>query len=298
MRLTSPVRSAYDERPIYAESKDLPVSVVTYAAAQLLRVLPRVRISRAVGKLCDRKLPPGVSRAIAGAYCRAYRVDMADVEPTNGAYSSFDAFFTRALRTGARDISPDPIVSPADGLLSAIGPIREGSRMVVKGRPYELGELLGDRKQAERYVDGSFGIIYLSPRDYHRVHAPVDGRIPLVCGIPGDLYPVNRIGERHVPRLLVRNNRVAIQIDTRDHGRVAVVMVGAMIVGRVSVTALGGPAAPRGSQLLEPPLAVQRGDEIGIFHLGSTVVLLLEPAVELRRGIGAVRYGESLLRPA
>jgi phosphatidylserine decarboxylase len=239
-----------------------------------------------------------VSRAIAGAYCRAYRVDMADVEPANGAYPSFDAFFTRALRRGARDISPDSIVSPADGMLSAIGSVHEGSRMLVKGRPYEVGELLGHRELAERYVGGSFGIIYLSPRDYHRVHSPVDGRIPMVCGIPGDLYPVNRIGERHVPRLLVRNNRVAIHIDSARHGRVAVVMVGAMIVGRVSVTAVHGPAAPLGSQAVKPPLAVERGDEIGIFHLGSTVVLLLEPGVELGRGVGPVRYGESLLRPA
>jgi len=293
------VRSAYDKRPIYAESKDLPVSVVTYAAAQLLRVLPRVRISRAVGRLCDRTLPAGVSRAIAGAYCRAYRVDMQDVEPTNGAaYPSFDAFFTRALRSGARDISSDPIVSPADGVLSDAGRIHEGSRMVVKGRPYEVAELLGDHELAERYVGGSFGIVYLSPRDYHRVHSPVDGRIPLVCGIPGDLYPVNRIGERHVPRLLVRNNRVAIHIDTERSGRVAVVMVGAMIVGRVSVTPLGGPAAPRGPQCIEPALRVRRGDEIGIFHLGSTVVMLLEPGVEIGRDTGPIRYGESLLRPA
>ena len=293
------MRSAYDKRPIYAESKDLPVSVVTYAAAQLLRVLPRVRISRAVGRLCDRTLPAGVSRAIAGAYCRAYRVDMQDVEPTNGAaYPSFDAFFTRALRSGARDISSDPIVSPADGVLSDAGRIHEGSRMVVKGRPYEVAELLGDHELAERYVGGSFGIVYLSPRDYHRVHSPVDGRIPLVCGIPGDLYPVNRIGERHVPRLLVRNNRVAIHIDTERSGRVAVVMVGAMIVGRVSVTPLGGPAAPRGPQCIEPALRVRRGDEIGIFHLGSTVVMLLEPGVEIGRDAGPIRYGESLLRPA
>ena len=293
------MRSAYDKRPIYAESKDLPVSVVTYAAAQLLRVLPRVRISRAVGRLCDRTLPAGVSRAIAGAYCRAYRVDMQDVEPTNGAaYPSFDAFFTRALRSGARDISSDPIVSPADGVLSDAGRIHEGSRMVVKGRHYEVAELLGDHELAERYVGGSFGIVYLSPRDYHRVHSPVDGRIPLVCGIPGDLYPVNRIGERHVPRLLVRNNRVAIHIDTERSGRVAVVMVGAMIVGRVSVTPLGGPAAPRGPQCIEPALRVRRGDEIGIFHLGSTVVMLLEPGVEIGRDTGPIRYGESLLRPA
>lgn len=272
------------------------MSAATYAAAQLLRILPRVRISRAVGRLCEASLPPALSKALQEAYVRAFRVDMAEVEPTDVAYPSFDAFFTRPLRSGARQIDDDPVVSPADGSLEASGPIDAGSRIFVKGRPYDVGELVGDDRDADRYAGGAFCVVYLSPRDYHRVHSPVDGRVTLVRGIPGDLYPVNPIGERHVPRLFVTNSRVAIAIDTEELGRVTVVMVGAVIVGRISVTALPEPAVPAGEHRVEPAIEVRRGDEVGIFHLGSTAVVLLEPGIKLARHTGVVRYGESLLK--
>jgi phosphatidylserine decarboxylase len=272
------------------------VSFTTFAAAQLLRVLPRVRISRTVGRLCDRSLHPHVSRAVARTYCLAYDVNMEEVAPQSGPYQSFDAFFTRALRPGARSVGSDSVVSPADGVLVASGPVDETPRILVKGRPYEVGELVGDDRDALRYRRGQFGVVYLSPRDYHRVHSPVDGAISLVRAIPGDLFPVNSIGERHVPRLFVRNNRVTIVIDTKHLGRVSVVMVGAVIVGRISVSVVDAPAVPHGLHNLLPPVPVMRGDEIGMFHLGSTAVLLLEPGVTLARPTGAVRYGESLLR--
>jgi phosphatidylserine decarboxylase len=123
----------------------------------------------------------------------------------------------------------------------------------------------------------------------------VDGRISLLRGIPGDLFPVNSIGERYVPRLFVRNNRVAIIIDTPNMGRVTVVMVGATIVGRISVSALPGPAVPPGVHAIEPALSVARGDEIGMFHLGSTAVVLFEPGLTLTRATGPVRLGQSLV---
>mgnify|MGYP003377599769 CR=1 FL=1 len=141
-----------------------------------------------------------------------------------------------AWRPGPRRISADVIVSPSDGVVESTGPVDSGSRVFVKGQPYDVGELVGDPKDASRFAGGSFAVVYLSPRDYHRVHSPVDGAITRVLGIPGDLYPVNKIGERHVPRLFVRNNRVAIAIDTQGLGRVYVVMVGAVIVGRISVS--------------------------------------------------------------
>jgi len=166
----------------------------------------------------------------------------------------------------------------------------------VKGRPYEVGELIGDVTDAARYSGGEFAIVYLAPGDYHRVHSPVDGRTAIVRAIAGDLYPVNAIGERHVPKLLVRNSRVAIVIDTNGLGRVTVVMVGAVIVGRITVTGIDAADVPQGVHPLVR--GVSRGDEIGIFHLGSTVVLLLEPGVSITRPLGRVRYGDSLLRPA
>lgn len=271
------------------------MSLSTFAAAQLLRALPRVRLSRAVGRLCDRELPSPVATHLLRVYCRAYGVNLDEAEPCGG-YPSFDAFFTRTLRSGARNVSADSLVSPADGRLSAAGRIDAGARLFVKGQAYEVGELTGDPSDAARYTGGEFAVVYLAPGDYHRVHSPADGQVTLVRGIPGDLYPVNRIGELHVPGLFVRNSRVQIVLETRGLGRVSVVMVGAVIVGRITVTGVDAPDVPPGEHRFEPARNVVRGDELGIFHLGSTVVLLLEPGVSVTRQLGKIRYGDSLLR--
>jgi phosphatidylserine decarboxylase len=271
------------------------VSLATFTAAQLLRVIPRVRVSHAVGRLCEKELPEVVARALAEGYARVYGVNMREADSPRGGYKTFDAFFTRALRAGARQVSEHSIVSPADGMLQATGVIDADARLIVKGRPFGVNELTGDAGDATRYAGGSFAIVYLSPRDYHRVHSPVDGRVTRVRAIPGDLYPVNSIGEKHVPRLLVRNHRVAIVIESSEHGRVTVVMVGAIIVGRISVSMLPGGAVPLGAHEFDPPVTVRRGDEIGIFHLGSTAVLLLEAGNAVAHAPGPVLYGQSLL---
>lgn len=273
------------------------MSVATFAAAQLLRLLPRSSVSHVVGRLCDKQLPPAVSRAVTGAYIRAYGVDMKDVAPAAGTYPSFDAFFTRPLRGGARVISQDAVVSPADGRLVDSGIIDARAELIVKGRPYDVAELVGDGGDAERLRGGAFAVVYLSPRDYHRVHSPVDGRLGLVRGIAGDLYPVNSIGEQHVPNLFAKNQRVALSIDTELFGRVVVILVGAMIVGRITVGALGGQETPLGVHRIEPALGLRRGDEIGMFHLGSTVVLLAGKGVAFSRRPGPVLYGDSLISP-
>jgi phosphatidylserine decarboxylase len=169
-----------------------------------------------------------------------------------------------------------------------------GGRIAVKATDYSVGELIGDEAEAHRYENGSFGVVYLSPRDYHRVHSPVAGQLSLVRSLPGDLFPVNSIGERHVKDLFVRNQRVALAIDTERLGRVTVVMVGAIIVGRITVTALGGSDTRPGVYPFEPAVPLQPGDEIGVFHLGSTAVLFLEAGVTLEHDLGPVRYGEAL----
>lgn len=272
------------------------MSVASYTAARILRILPRSRISQAMGRLSEIPLPGPVSRAITEAYCRAYAVDMQEVVPQPEPYPSFDAFFTRSLKPGVREISPDAVVSPADGRLSVRGRIDDDARISVKGSEYRVAELTGDSRDAARYRGGTFAVVYLSPRDYHRVHAPVSGKITLIRGIPGDLYPVNSIGERHIPRLFARNKRVTIVIESPEVGRVSVVMVGAVVVGRISVSVLPDPSPPAGEHPVEVPIAVAKGDEIGVFHLGSTVVLFLEPGHQIVRTEGAVRYGESLLK--
>jgi phosphatidylserine decarboxylase len=262
------------------------VTVGTYAFAQLLRVLPRTRISRAV----------------VGAYVRAYRVDLDEAEPLQGpldgpgAYPSFDAFFTRTLRHGARTYAADAnvLVAPSDGRLDALGPV-DGTRIRVKGRLYGADDLLG-AEEARRYDGGQFAVIYLSPRDYHRVHAPVAGELTSVRSFPGELFPVNSISERHIPDFLVRNRRVVFELRTATHGVVSVVMVAAMIVGRITAVGVDARDVPLGSHDFDPPLALARGDEIGIFHLGSTAVLFLEPgaAPPIDHPLGPIQLGEPL----
>jgi phosphatidylserine decarboxylase len=139
--------------------------VGTYAAAQILRLVPRVRVSRAVGRLCEAKLPQGLSNLVSSVYARAYRVNLDEVEPEpSGAYATFDAFFTRQLRAGARPIADASLVSPADGQLLATGAVLEGMQIQVKGQSYDVAELLGDRHDAARYAGGSFAVVFLSPR--------------------------------------------------------------------------------------------------------------------------------------
>lgn len=249
------------------------MTVGTYAFAQLLRALPRERITRAVGQLCDLELPQPVVDAAVAVYSKAYRVDLSEAA-TNGGYPSFDAFFTRQLRDGSRPLAESDVVSPADGKVDAQGPVCRDGRIIVKGRPYRAIDLLGSQAEAERYNGGQFAVVYLSPRDYHRVHAPVAGTLSEVRSFPGELFPVNSVSEQHIPGFLARNRRVAICIDNPAFGRVTVVMVAAMIVGRISVSGIDERDVPIGS--FRPGLSIEQGDEIGIFHLGSTAVVFLE----------------------
>jgi phosphatidylserine decarboxylase len=274
------------------------MTAITYATAQILRVLPRTRITRAMGRLADYPWPDRVGQAVVDLYCRAYRVDLDECRKASG-FGSFDEFFTRELRHGARPLPEDPsiVASPSDGRIDSIGPI-DGRAFLVKGRPYRVDELLGDEDEARRYEGGAGCVVYLSPRDYHRVHAPVAGEIRLVRSMPGDYYPVNDIGVRHVTNLFVRNRRVAIPIDTGGSlGRVTVVMVAAMVVGRITVTGIQERDVPFGTLPLSPAVRVGRGDEIGIFRLGSTAVVFFEPGVVTRWLVedGPVRFGQPLV---
>ena len=172
------------------------------------------------------------------AYCRAYGVDLSECEVPPRGFETFDAFFTRRLRTGARAIDRDPrtIVSPADGSVEDIGVIEPGATFLVKGRRYDVAELLGDAGAGVEFEGGSFAVIYLSPRDYHRVHAPVEGPVTALRHVAGTLFPVNAFGVTHVPNLLARNERVVVHQRNEVHGRVMTVLVGAVGVGRISVS--------------------------------------------------------------
>jgi phosphatidylserine decarboxylase len=177
--------------------------------------------------------------------------------------------------------------------------LQSPSRLVVKGQAYGLADLVGDERAAMCFSDAVGWVIYLSPGDYHRVHAPVGGAILRIRSMAGEYYPVNAVGTRHVANLLSRNRRVAIELEADGClGRVTVVMVGAMIVGRITTIGIPGRDVPVGEHVFDPPVRVERGQEIGTFHLGSTVALLVEKArsadAVARRGV--VRYGQPLMR--
>ena len=277
------------------------MTAITYATAQILRVLPRTRITRVMGRLADYAWPEPIGKAVVGLYCRAYNVELDECAKASG-FASFDEFFTRELREGARKMPADAgvAVSPADGRIDSIGPVGSGDArhaFKVKGRPYQVDELLGDAAEAKRYEGGTGCVVYLSPRDYHRVHSPVRGAIVSVRSMPGDYYPVNAIGVRHVHNLFVRNRRVAICIDTPPEsgfGRVTVVMVAAMVVGRITVSGNSSRDVPTGFHEYDPPLQVALGDEIGMFHLGSTAVVFFEAKARVKWLVddGPVRFGQ------
>jgi phosphatidylserine decarboxylase len=264
------------------------MTTASRVAAELLRVLPRKRISSAMGRLADVTGPTPLVHAAIRTFVRAYDVNLDEAIVPPEGFDSFDDFFTRELKPGARTIDPraDVVVSPADGRLEDLGPVEASSRFLVKGREYDVGELLESVEDGQRFRGGTFFIVYLSPRDYHRVHAPVDGRVRYARHVDGTLYPVNSIGLQHVPRLFARNERVVVVQGSR-FGDVATIMVGAIGVGRITTTfdpRIITNNGKQGSELTygEVGPALARGGELGRFHLGSTAIVFLGPQHRFR----------------
>jgi phosphatidylserine decarboxylase len=278
-------------------------------AATSLRILPRKGLSRALGRIARVPAPRPLLRAAVNAYCNVYGVDLNEYEVPSAGFDTFDAFFTRTLKPGQRplDTESDALVSPADGRVEDAGMIDVGSTLRVKGRTYSVGELLADRWAGSLYAGGQFAVIYLSPRDYHRVHAPVDGRVRTVRHVPGTLFPVNAIGLQHVPKLFARNERVVVEQASALHGSITTVLVGAIGVGRISLafdpellTNAGRVHSERIYDALgaDAPY-LRRGDELGTFHMGSTVLVFTGPGSSLglvKRVGQTIRMGEALLR--
>ncbi len=242
-------------------------------------------------------------------FIRRYDVDMKDTpEQDPRGYETFNAFFTRPLRPDARPMPQDPnaIACPVDGRVSQIGAIEEGRIIQAKGREYSVYELLGGSKQrAAPFTNGDFATLYLSPRDYHRIHMPITGRLTEMAHIPGRLFSVAPHTTRAIPRVFARNERVACIFETAV-GPMAVVLVGAINVAAIETVWSGLACPPRARSITvtrygappEPSVRLQRGREMGRFNLGSTVILLFgERAIEwqdtLAEGI-AVRMGETL----
>lgn len=249
---------------------------------------------------------PWIRKPLIGVFRRLFAVNLDEAaEPDPSRYPSFNAFFTRALAPDARPLAAagHRLVSPCDGTVSELGRIHEDQLVQAKGLHYSAATLLGSAEWAETFRNGHFITIYLAPYDYHRVHAPVDGRPVDEFRIPGQLFSVSTRTSRAVPGLFARNERMSVILDT-DHGPVAVVMVAALLVAGIE-TVWGGPhdrrpgSEPRRRTLDAPRL--DQGAELGRFHWGSTVIVLTPPdfpawAAELKPGT-VLRMGEPLTPP-
>ena len=219
------------------------------------------------------------------AYSKGFGVDLAEAARPLSAYASFNDFFTRELRAGIRPIDADPaaVVSPVDGRVYASGTVENGTILQVKGVPYAVADLLGSAADAAPFEGGSYVTAYLSPKDYHRIHWPLDGLVSHLRHIPGDLWPVNDEALAGVPRLFARNERVVILGRTSAGHPFALVPVGALNVGSIRLafhslrTNRGGTAVPRAIRVPTPISAV-RGAEAARFAFGSAVVFLLSKA--------------------
>ncbi|HUQ03546.1 MAG TPA: archaetidylserine decarboxylase [Kofleriaceae bacterium] len=249
-------------------------------------------------------MPRPLRAALYGAFARAVdaRVDEAANELSE--YPSFGDFFARRLRDGARPLGDSPVVAPCDGVVAAAGPIVDGTLVQAKGRTYSVAELVTVPSLAAALAGGAFVTTYLSPRDYHRVHTPVDGSLVGYHYVPGQRWPVSKRFMRNVDRLLAVNERVVIELTTA-WGPAAVVMVAASGVGNMWLSNLERDTRiwhesgePR--HITFPPVELAAGDELGSFLLGSTVVMLLPPGAPRLRAMPdgeVMRFGEALVQP-
>jgi phosphatidylserine decarboxylase len=260
----------------------------------LMKVLPKSALSTTVGILTRAPVPAPLHHAAMKAFAKAYRVELDEAEHGVESYRTFGEFFTRRLKPGARpvDSAERAVVSPVDGAVSQVGYSENGECLQAKGITYSVERLLGDAKAARPFVGGAYATLYLAPRDYHRIHSPLAGSVEGYSYVPGAFWPVNPISVRSVDALFCVNERLTTYLNTRA-GKVAVVKVGATCVARIrasydDVVTHGG--KPGKEHVYEKPIPVGKGDELGMFEMGSTVILLFEK--------GRIRWDSSLVPEA
>lgn len=271
---------------------------------RMLNHIPSAGISRAFGAVSGVELPTPVQSQVNTLYAKLVGVNVEESERAPGSYKSLNAFFTRKLKEEVRPIAVSPLglCCPVDGHLSEFGTLNEGTMVQAKGLTYSLSDLLSNAPETGRFEGGSYATLYLSPRDYHRIHSPVDGAVRSMHYSPGQLFPVNALGVNYIQDLFPRNERLTSYIETPAGRWVGVVKVGATCVGRISVTY--DPFVTNRTRSRKPfrqtyeDTTVVCGDPIGMFNLGSTVVLVIEGAdFEFDSGLvvgQAVRLGMSL----
>ncbi|GIQ68487.1 phosphatidylserine decarboxylase [Xylanibacillus composti] len=256
-------------------------------AKAFYRLLTELSSHAAISRMAGAFARSGLSRRLIPRFAKVYGIPIEEAEKTIDQYESLNAFFTRKLKPGLRPIDPDPnaLVSPVDALITGMGPISDGTVLNVKGQHYTVGELLNRSPRMIHYRNGFCYVLYLSPSDYHRIHAPLSGKVEETEAIPGRVYPVNDFGLRYMNRVLSRNVRTVTYI-RGSKGETAVIKVGAFNVSSIRYVQ---DAAPQ---------SVERGEELAYFEFGSTVVLLIEngtfvPEPDLKVG-DKVRVGQSL----
>jgi phosphatidylserine decarboxylase len=270
-------------------------------AVLLQYLLPKQALTELAGKLAGLQAG-GLTTAVIRWFVRRYGVDMSEAaNPDPAGYASFNAFFTRPLHDDARPLAAADFLCPVDGAISQFGAIEHDQVFQAKGHTYSTTALVGgDRELAARFDNGHFATLYLSPRDYHRIHMPCDGRLTRMIHVPGELFSVNPATARGVPGLFARNERVVCVFES-EHGPFVLTLVGATIVGSMATVWHGVVNPPRSAEIREwryraDEVVLKKGEEMGRFLLGSTVVLLF-PARALQFNpqwapARAVRMGE------
>ena len=244
---------------------------------QAQRIVPQQQLSRVVGKVAESEHPL-VKNVVIQAFKAKYGIDLSIAQQTDALkFKSFNDFFTRALKDGVREIDADPksVVCPADGAISQIGLVKDGDVFQAKGQSFSVEKLIGDPQLAEPFKNGEFATVYLSPKDYHRVHMPFAGTLTETLYIPGELFSVNQTTAENIPSLFARNERMVCLFDT-ELGRMAVVLVGAMIVAGIETVATGKVKPTGRLEFNHHEMKLEKGAELGRFYLGSTAIILFE----------------------
>lgn len=266
-------------------------------------LLPKQALTVLAGKLASMRAG-GLTTSVIRWFVGRYGVNMEEAaNPDIGSYPSFNEFFTRPLRDGARPLAEADLISPVDGAISQFGPIVRDQIFQAKGHAYSTTALVGgDAELAAGFEDGSFATLYLSPRDYHRIHMPCDGRLTRMIYVPGELFSVNPTTARGVPGLFARNERVVCVFESA-FGPFVLVLVGATIVGSMATVWHGVVNPPRSAEVREwryedQDIRLAKGEEMGRFLLGSTVVMLFpKPRVKFNPAWApgaAIRMGETM----
>jgi phosphatidylserine decarboxylase len=267
-------------------------------------LMPKQWLTVLAGKLASAHAG-SLTTALIRRFVARYGVNMAEAaNPDIGSYPSFNEFFTRPLKAGARPLAPADLICPVDGAISQCGPIARDQIFQAKGHSYSTTALVGgDAALGRRFENGSFACLYLSPKDYHRIHMPCAGQLVRMIHVPGELFSVNPTTARGVPGLFARNERVVCVFES-ERGPFVLVLVGATIVGSMATTWHGVVNPPRPGTVRDwgyedRDIRFNQGDEMGRFLLGSTVVMLFPAAPEVGFNPtwvpgGAIRMGEMM----